>query len=108
VAVSAGRGCAGLPAGAPAELGGAEAASPALTPASHAGAASSAGAWRHYAIGTDTSSDTHDDFKPKYKEEPAGDAEATIRQDISGHDVFMYMKVGAAVVQPRKQTPPGT
>eukprot|EP00878_Enallax_costatus_P003499 GHUV01003713.1.p1 GENE.GHUV01003713.1~~GHUV01003713.1.p1 ORF type:complete len:158 (+),score=50.86 GHUV01003713.1:191-664(+) len=36
--------------------------------------------------------DTHDDFKPKYKQEPVNDAEEQIKQDISSNDVFIYMK----------------
>lgn len=58
-----------------------------------AGAARSASAWRQYAIGTSTTDETHDDFKPKYKEEPVSDVEATIQADIASHHVFIYMKV---------------
>jgi hypothetical protein len=47
------------------------------------------------AIGTDTSDDTHDDFKPKFKNPPTadGDVEATIKKDIADNKVFIYMKV---------------
>lgn len=37
--------------------------------------------------------DSHDDFKPKYKAEPASDVNSTIENDINSHDVFIYMKV---------------
>jgi hypothetical protein len=37
--------------------------------------------------------DSHDDFKPQMKAAPAGSVDATIEQDISSHDVFIYMKV---------------
>ncbi|KAF6255947.1 hypothetical protein COO60DRAFT_1702577 [Scenedesmus sp. NREL 46B-D3] len=38
--------------------------------------------------------DSHDDFKPKYKQEPVdeGDVDAAIKQDINGNKVFIYMK----------------
>jgi hypothetical protein len=39
--------------------------------------------------------DTHDDFKPRYKAEAAEDVEDTIKNDISTHKVFLYMKVGS-------------
>jgi len=43
-------------------------------------------------LAVDTS-DTHDDFKTVYKgDKPAGDAMSQIKQDIEGHDVFLYMK----------------
>lgn len=42
----------------------------------------------------DSGSDTHDDFKPKYKEPPADNVEDTIKNDVSTHKVFLYMKVG--------------
>lgn len=38
--------------------------------------------------------DSHDDFKPKYKAEPAADVNSTIENDIKSHEVFIYMKVG--------------
>jgi len=47
------------------------------------------------AVATDTSHDTHDDFKTKHKQEgqPSGHgAEATIKSDIATNDVFLYMK----------------
>ena len=49
---------------------------------------------RHYAITTDTGEDTHDDFKPKQKTAPAtaGDAASIIHEDVTSHDVFLYMK----------------
>lgn len=37
--------------------------------------------------------DSHDDFKPQVKAAPAGSVDETIQQDISSHDVFIYMKV---------------
>jgi hypothetical protein len=39
--------------------------------------------------------DSHDDFKPKYKQEPVGegDVDAVIKQDINSNKVFIYMKV---------------
>jgi hypothetical protein len=37
--------------------------------------------------------DSHDDFKPKYKTEPASDVNSTIENDIKSHEVFIYMKV---------------
>jgi hypothetical protein len=58
-----------------------------------AGAARSASSWRQYAIGTSTTDETHDDFKPKYKQEPVNDVEAAIEADIASHPVFIYMKV---------------
>ena len=73
-------------------------ATPPTRPLPDPGAAQSAAAWRQFAIGTDTSSDTHDDFKPKYKQEPVSDAEATIKTDIAGHDVFVYMKVACRIL----------
>ncbi|WIA19076.1 hypothetical protein OEZ85_003730 [Tetradesmus obliquus] len=38
--------------------------------------------------------DSHDDFKPKYKQEPvaAEDVDAVIKQDIGSNKVFIYMK----------------
>lgn len=41
--------------------------------------------------------DSHDDFKPKYKTEPASDVKTTIENDIKSHEVFIYMKVPTAV-----------
>lgn len=38
--------------------------------------------------------DSHDDFKPKYKDEPVDDAKTTIENDIKSNQVFIYMKVG--------------
>jgi hypothetical protein len=37
--------------------------------------------------------DSHDDFKPKYKSQPASDINSTIEKDIKSHEVFIYMKV---------------
>lgn len=37
--------------------------------------------------------DSHDDFKPKYKTEPASDVKTTIENDIKSYEVFIYMKV---------------
>jgi hypothetical protein len=37
--------------------------------------------------------DSHDDFKPKYKSDPASDVKTTIENDIKSHEVFIYMKV---------------
>jgi hypothetical protein len=39
--------------------------------------------------------DSHDDFKPKYKQEPVGDGDvdAVIKHDINSNKVFIYMKV---------------
>jgi monothiol glutaredoxin len=39
-----------------------------------------------------TDTDSHDDFKPQAKAALAGSAEQTIQNDISTHDVFVYMK----------------
>jgi monothiol glutaredoxin len=38
--------------------------------------------------------ETHDDFKPKYKEKPltSDKAKDVIKADISTHPVFLYMK----------------
>lgn len=36
--------------------------------------------------------DSHDDFKPQVKAAAAGSVEAVIEEDISSHDVFLYMK----------------
>jgi hypothetical protein len=38
--------------------------------------------------------DSHDDFKPKYKQEPvaAEDVDSVIKQDINSNKVFIYMK----------------
>lgn len=46
---------------------------------------------RNYAVVS--GEDSHDDFKPKYKSEPASDVSSTIEKDIKGHEVFIYMKV---------------
>ena len=46
---------------------------------------------RHFAVVS--GQDSHDDFKPKYKAEPVDDVTSTIQNDISSHDVFIYMKV---------------
>ncbi|GBF91650.1 hypothetical protein Rsub_03954 [Raphidocelis subcapitata] len=56
--------------------------------------AAAAAGWqrRGFAIGTDTSPDTHEDFKPKYKAEPASDVDDQIKKDIAGSKVFIYMK----------------
>ncbi|KAI8463697.1 MAG: thioredoxin-like protein [Monoraphidium minutum] len=54
-----------------------------------------AAAWqqgRGFAIGADTGSETHDDFKPKYKAEPVADVADQIRKDIASNAVFIYMK----------------
>lgn len=41
----------------------------------------------------DSGSDTHDDFKPQYRAGSQGtDVEALIKNDISTHPVFIYMK----------------
>ncbi|KAF5841489.1 glutaredoxin [Dunaliella salina] len=43
----------------------------------------------------DSTADTHDDFKTVYKSgqgKPAQDAMSQIKQDVEGHDVFIYMK----------------
>lgn len=50
---------------------------------------------RAFAIGTVTSEDTHDDFKPKFKNPPTGDGdvESVIKRDVAEHKVFIYMKV---------------
>jgi hypothetical protein len=40
-----------------------------------------------------TEPDSHDDFKPQVKAAAAGSVEAVIEEDISSHDVFLYMKV---------------
>jgi monothiol glutaredoxin len=45
---------------------------------------------RHFAVVS--GEDSHDDFKPVYKEEPVTDAEQQIQKDITNHDVFIYMK----------------
>jgi len=39
--------------------------------------------------------DSHDDFKPQYKQEPVPepDVNGQIKEDISSHQVFIYMKV---------------
>lgn len=39
--------------------------------------------------------DSHDDFKPHYKQEPVPepDVDDQIKKDISSHQVFIYMKV---------------
>lgn len=37
--------------------------------------------------------DSHDDFKPQYKGEPASDVQQQIKDDIKGSRVFIYMKV---------------
>jgi hypothetical protein len=42
--------------------------------------------------------DSHDDFKPKYKSEPASDVNTTIENDIKNNDVFIYMKVCMCLV----------
>ena len=46
---------------------------------------------RHFGTAAD---DSHDDFKPQVKAAAAGGAavDKLIEQDISGHDVFIYMK----------------
>eukprot|EP00877_Chromochloris_zofingiensis_P008107 jgi/Chrzof1/354/Cz01g12200.t1 len=54
-----------------------------------------AAVWRNsraFAIGTDTGEETHDDFKPKYKQQPANDVEEQIKKDVSSNKVFIYMK----------------
>ena len=47
------------------------------------------------AITPDTGADTHDDFKPKYKQAASapGDVEAQIRKDVADNKVLVYMKV---------------
>jgi hypothetical protein len=42
--------------------------------------------------------DSHDDFKPKYKQEPvaADDVDSVIKQDIGSNKVFIYMKASAS------------
>ena len=49
---------------------------------------------RHYSA----EDDSHDDFKPKVKAAAAapGSVASTIEQDISSHDVFIYMKARGA------------
>lgn len=37
--------------------------------------------------------DTHDDFKPKYKQEPVDNVKEQIMRDIASNDAFIYMKV---------------
>lgn len=59
-----------------------------------------AAVWRNsraFAIGTDTGEETHDDFKPKYKQQPANDVEEQIKKDVSSNKVFIYMKVHTAM-----------
>lgn len=48
---------------------------------------------RGFAITPDSGSETHDDFKPKYKAEPASNVDEQIKKDISSNKVFIYMKV---------------
>jgi hypothetical protein len=45
-----------------------------------------------------TESDSHDDFKPKYRaeERDANSVEDQIKKDIQEHSVFLYMKVCAS------------
>jgi hypothetical protein len=56
-----------------------------------------AAAWQQQVLGfattPDSGSETHDDFKPKYKAEPVADVNDTIKKDIDGNKVFIYMKV---------------
>lgn len=37
--------------------------------------------------------DSHDDFKPQYKDASSSSAIDTIEQDLKSHKVFVYMKV---------------
>lgn len=46
--------------------------------------------------------DSHDDFKPKYKTEPASDVKSTIEHDINNHEVFIYMKVHDSLANPEQ------
>ena len=89
-------GCGACPAGreGPARAPGGERGDRLRRPRSHAGLPSlwASQQQRGFAIVTDTSDDTHDDFKPKYKGPPVDDAEETIKKDISSHQVFLYMK----------------
>ena len=51
-----------------------------------------AGGWAA-ARGFSTDADSHDDFKPQVKASgSAGSVDASIEQDIAGHEVFIYMK----------------
>ena len=54
-------------------------------------AAISVSAWRGFAQTPDT--DTHDDFAPSFKAQPAASVSDQIQQDIKDHKVFVYMKV---------------
>ena len=60
----------------------------------HAGALRQGGLFLKRAFATvDSSHETHDDFKPKSKQEPAkGDIEGVIKTDITSNEVFVYMK----------------
>mmetsp|Transcript_26836 Transcript_26836/g.58532 ORF Transcript_26836/g.58532 Transcript_26836/m.58532 type:complete len:161 (+) Transcript_26836:71-553(+) len=39
-----------------------------------------------------SASETHDDFKPKYKQEPISDVASKIKQDVESNTVFVFMK----------------
>lgn len=54
-------------------------------------AATSVSTWRGFAQSPD--SDTHDDFAPSFKAQPAASVSDQIQQDIKDHRVFVYMKV---------------
>ncbi len=53
------------------------------------------GTARAFAIVPDTGDETHDDFKPQYKQPPVQEdsVEAQIRKDVTNNSVFIYMKV---------------
>lgn len=70
----------------------------------HAGVAHRAYlALRGYAIRPDASTEeTHDDFKPKYKGEPAeGDIAGQIKKDVTSNDVFIFMKASGTELAER-------
>jgi hypothetical protein len=39
------------------------------------------------------STDSHDDFKPQVKAQPASSVEEQIEKDVKSHDIFLFMKV---------------
>lgn len=55
-------------------------------------AASSLALRRAFGTVDTSSSDTHDDFKPKYKVEPVNDVNELIKKDVTSNPVFLYMK----------------
>lgn len=55
-------------------------------------AAASLALRRHFGTVDTSSSDTHDDFKPKYKVEPVNDVNELIKKDVTTNSVFLYMK----------------